>query len=114
MTVSNRNVQARLVDVVDAAAITVAGVELRATADVVDVHVARLPVAPRGLGPAEKSVVVVRVHGGCLGIHRDQGEQLHVAEPFAGKHTHATVPSVSLIVFSSVAAEKRRAAGGCR
>src|SRR5216683_266708 len=36
-----------LVDVVDAAAITVAGGELRGTADVVDVHVARLPVAPR-------------------------------------------------------------------
>src|SRR6266849_4585603 len=47
-----------LVDVVDAATITVAGGELRATADVVDVHVARLPVAPRGLGEAEHSVVV--------------------------------------------------------
>src|SRR5216683_4152706 len=47
-----------LVDVVDAATITVAGGELRATADVVNVHVARLPVAPRGLGEAEHSVIV--------------------------------------------------------
>src|SRR6266851_768855 len=49
-----------------------------------------------------------------LGVHREHGEQLHVAEPFAPKLTDAAVPSVSLIVFNSVGAEKRRTAGGCR
>src|SRR6266849_10864102 len=101
------------VDVVDAAAITVAGGELRGTADVDDVHVARLPVAPRGFGKAEHSVVVGQ-QGGVLVVHRDQAEQLLVAEPFAHKLTHATVPSVSLIVFDQVGAEKRRTAGRCR
>src|SRR5713226_9266921 len=51
------------VDVVDAATITVAGRELRDTADVVDVHVARLPVASRRLGKCEHSVPVVYIGG---------------------------------------------------
>src|ERR1700737_2783096 len=56
-----------LVDVVDAAAITIAGGELRGTADVDNVRVARLPVAPRGLGKAEHPIPVGQ-RGGELGV----------------------------------------------